>query len=642
MKDIERRKRTADNPAERLHALIVEDSPLDAEFNVRVLERAGFQVSCDVVSMPEDLATRLRGSRYDVVLSDYRLQGWSGLETLRLVREHQSSTPVVIVTGTLGDEMAVECVKNGAADYVRKDRLDRLPEAVRDALSRAAHAASAAELASQLALHNTNMELVFEKASDPFLLMDEHCVIQRANLATSEMLGRNIFEIIGKPCYEVIHGTAEPPEDCPHRRMQLSGRSERGELSVVSKQKTFDLAVSPCVNLSDSFRGSVGIFRDTTSHRSAENELRNANRKLTGWATQLEERVKEMALLGEMDDLLQLRVSATQTYGVLAHFGAKLFGEDSGALRLLRPDTKLLETVVIWGVDPPPVRSFPSDDCNAVRAACPVDTFDGASPCAHISGSSRMRSMCMPVLGQHEVLGLLELKLAEPVLANTDSNNDANSDSSRSAAAIRHRAAIVAEHFGRALVSLRQREDLLIESIRDPLTGLFNRRYLEESLEREMTCAARSRHAISVIMLDVDHFKSFNDSHGHAAGDAMLSALGKMLQARTRQGDIACRYGGEEFLLILPDAPLAVAWQRAEQLRLEAQQLHVKLGDIELQPVTLSLGVAAFPKHGATPRELLACADSHLYLAKNAGRDCVVAGEQIQQRLSSDKPLFSE
>jgi diguanylate cyclase (GGDEF)-like protein/PAS domain S-box-containing protein len=633
---MERRKKAPDNSPELLHMLIVEDSPLDAEFNVRALERAGFQVACDVVSLPEDLALRLRGSHYDVILSDYRLQGWSGLETLRLVREHCSSTPVVFVTGTLGDEMAVECLKNGAADYIRKDHLDRLPQAVRDAMSRAVHASSAAELASQLALHSTNMELVFEKVPDPFLLMDDNCVIQRANLAASEMFGQNIFEIIGKPCYEIIHGTSEPPEDCPHRRMQLSGRSERGELTVVSKQKTFDLAVSPCANPSESFRGCVGIFRDTTSHHSAENELRTANRKLTGWATQLEQRLKEMTLLSEMDDLLQLRVSATQTYGVLAHFGAKLFGEDSGALRLLRPDSKLLETVVIWGVDPPPVRSFPSDDCNAIRAARPVDTFDAGAPCAHISGPSRMRSLCMPVLGQHEVLGLLELKLSEPVQVDRDAANDADSDSSHSAAAIRHRAAIVAEHFGRALVTLRQRENLLIESVRDPLTGLFNRRYLEESLQREMNRAARSRQPLSVIMMDVDHFKVFNDSHGHAAGDAMLSAISKMLQARTRQGDIACRFGGEEFLLILPDAPLAVAWQRAEQLRSEAQQLRVKLGDIELQPVTLSLGVAAFPKHGASPRELLACADSHLYLAKNAGRDCVIAGEQIQQPLPSE------
>src|SRR5271168_514085 len=138
MKDTERRRESADKPPQRLHALLVEDSPLDAEFNVRVLERAGFHVSCDVVSMPEDLATRLRGSRYDVVLSDYRLQGWSGLETLKLVHEHCPSTPVLIVTGTLGDEMAVECLKHGAADYVRKDHLDRLPGAVRDAISRAA------------------------------------------------------------------------------------------------------------------------------------------------------------------------------------------------------------------------------------------------------------------------------------------------------------------------------------------------------------------------------------------------------------------------------------------------------------------------------------------------------------------------
>jgi diguanylate cyclase (GGDEF)-like protein/PAS domain S-box-containing protein len=614
-------------PLQPLHALIVEDSPLDAEFNVRVLDRAGFQVSCDVVSMPDDLAKRLRETRYDVILSDYRLQGWSGLETIKLVRESNLLTPVVIVTGTLGDEMAVECLKNGAADYIRKDRLDRLPEAVRDALSRAAQAASAAELASRLTLHNTDLELVFEKVPDPFLLMDENCVIQRANFAASEMFGHNIFEIIGKPCYEIVHGTDAPPVDCPHHRMQLSGQPERGEVSVPSTHKTFDLAVSPCGNRSDGFRGCVGILRDTTSHHSAENELRDANRKLSGWANQLEQRLKEMTLLGEMDDLLQLRVSASQTYGVLAHFAGKLFGEDSGAVRLLLPETKLLETVVIWGADPPPVRSFRAEDCAAVRAAAPADTFENGAPCPHQTPPSRLKSLCMPMFGKNEVLGLLELKLAEPV--------DANPESSRSAKAIRHRAAITAEYFGRALVSLRQRENLLIESVRDPLTGLFNRRYMEESMERELNRAARSHRPLSIIMLDVDYFKSFNDTHGHAAGDAMLSALGKMLMARTRQGDIACRYGGEEFLLILPEAPLEVATQRAEQLRTETQKLRVKLDGVDLELVTLSLGVAAFPKHGSTPRELLASADSHLYLAKNAGRDCVFAGEQIQS-LSSD------
>jgi diguanylate cyclase (GGDEF)-like protein/PAS domain S-box-containing protein len=609
--------------SQSIRALIVEDSPLDAEFNVRVLERAGFHVDCDLVSMPEDVALRLREFRYDVVLSDYRLQGWSGLETLKLVREQSLSTPVLIVTGTLGDEMAVECLKQGAADYVRKDHLDRLPNAVRDAMSRAAHAASAAELASRLTVHNTDLELVFEKVPDPFLLMDENCIIQRANYAASEMFGHNIFEIIGKPCYEIVHGTTSPPEDCPHHRMQLSGRPERGELSLASLQKTVDLAVSPCGNESGGFRGCVGILRDTTTSRSAENELRNVNQKLTGWANRLEQRLKEMTVLGEMDDLLQLRVNPTQTYGVLAHFASKLFDDDSGALRLLRPETKQMETVVIWGTDPPPVRSFSVDECDAVRGARPVDTFEDGRPCSHLGLSSRMGSMCMPVLGKNEVLGLLELKLASPA--------DLNPDSSRSAAAIRHRAARAAEHFGRALINLRQRENLLNDTVRDPLTGLFNRRYLEESLEREVTRAARSNRPLAVIMLDVDHFKQFNDTFGHPAGDAMLRALSKMLLSRTRQGDIACRYGGEEFLLILPEAPPEIACQRAEQLRSEAQQLRVPFNNFTLQPVTLSLGVAVFPKHGATPRELLACADNHLYLAKNAGRDCVIAGEQIQQ-----------
>jgi diguanylate cyclase (GGDEF)-like protein/PAS domain S-box-containing protein len=161
------------------------------------------------------------------------------------------------------------------------------------------------------------------------------------------------------------------------------------------------------------------------------------------------------------------------------------------------------------------------------------------------------------------------------------------------------------------------------QAIRDPLTGLFNRRYLEETLARELSRAQRENQPLSVILLDIDHFKKLNDTFGHLAGDLVLRRLGELLRARTRHEDIACRYGGEEFLLILVNAPSEIAVKRAEQLRTEFDELSIRR-EGQLLRATLSLGIAAYPQHGDTAESLLLAADKALYAAKSAGRNCVM------------------
>lgn len=178
-------------------------------------------------------------------------------------------------------------------------------------------------------------------------------------------------------------------------------------------------------------------------------------------------------------------------------------------------------------------------------------------------------------------------------------------------------------------ISDRKRvEEALRElSVRDPLTGLFNRRYLEETLDRELWRAARNQKPVGIIMLDIDHFKQINDTRGHGAGDTVLRELGNFLGKHVRGSDIACRYGGEEFTVILPEATLAITQRRAEQLRQDVQTLSLRYGDDALAPLSLSLGVAAFPAHGLTGPQLLAAADAALYQAKQAGRNQVVVRE---------------
>jgi diguanylate cyclase (GGDEF)-like protein/PAS domain S-box-containing protein len=171
---------------------------------------------------------------------------------------------------------------------------------------------------------------------------------------------------------------------------------------------------------------------------------------------------------------------------------------------------------------------------------------------------------------------------------------------------------------------LKSQALLLEQSVRDHLTGLFNRRYMEETLERELLRASRKRLSLGIIMMDVDEFKRFNDTYGHAAGDAILRELGGLLLKQVRGEDIPCRYGGDEFIIVLPDASRAVTSGRAEHICKKAKQAYFQFDGQALEAVTLSLGVAVFPENGSTSAAILKAVDGALYRAKREGRGRVV------------------
>jgi diguanylate cyclase (GGDEF)-like protein/PAS domain S-box-containing protein len=173
-------------------------------------------------------------------------------------------------------------------------------------------------------------------------------------------------------------------------------------------------------------------------------------------------------------------------------------------------------------------------------------------------------------------------------------------------------------------------EQLREQALRDPLTGLYNRRYLDESIKRELARAARNNQPVAIIMCDIDHFKLVNDTHGHLAGDEVLRVFAELLKKHARGSDIVCRFGGEEFVMFLPDMPPAVAYQRAEQLRTELAAKRITLGAAVIQ-VTASFGVAAFPKNGKTMDSLVSAVDAAMYQAKEAGRDRVVVASAHEE-----------
>lgn len=337
---------------------------------------------------------------------------------------------------------------------------------------------------------------------------------------------------------------------------------------------------------------------------------------------QLELRNHQTLVLCDMNDLLQSCTSEAEAWSIIARAAEQLFPACSGALFVNCASRNMLEAAMVWGALPPARLVFAPDECWAQRRGQPYLALGHGPRCTHAADDGRMY-VCLPLLAQGETLGILHLQ--ENVIGNT-------ADDAARMRLIAARALVFAAHLARGIAHLRLRESMRNLSIRDPLTGLVNRRYMEEALAQEQYRARRNGLKMAVIMIDIDHFKCFNDQFGHDGGDAVLRALGGFLKEQVRGSDIACRYGGEEFVLLLSPATAEGARLRAETIRVGAAQLAVIHGQRALGPISLSLGVAMFPEHGADAAAIIKAADVALYQAKNGGRDRVVmAPDRVSQ-----------
>jgi diguanylate cyclase (GGDEF)-like protein len=282
---------------------------------------------------------------------------------------------------------------------------------------------------------------------------------------------------------------------------------------------------------------------------------------------------------------------------------------------------QLLKPVARWGRHNYTVTEHPLHTCRSIsegKVAMIDMPGNNARPCEHIHIETPYVSICMPLLGQNEKLGMINL------LYTTDNQKLSSREKAHMLSNWRRLATTAADNLAMAIANMKLREELQELSIRDGLTGLFNRRYMEESLSREFIQAERSKKPVGIIIMDVDFFKKFNDTYGHHVGDVVLVKLGKLLSNNIRKGDIVCRYGGEEFLIILPGASLSKIIQRAEMLRDKVEkELRIEHNG-ECLPITISLGAAAYPDHGSSPEEVIKIADNALYKAKDQGRNMVV------------------
>ncbi|MCS3845368.1 diguanylate cyclase (GGDEF)-like protein [Xanthomonas campestris] len=354
------------------------------------------------------------------------------------------------------------------------------------------------------------------------------------------------------------------------------------------------------------------LMRELRHRAQAERHAARANQELGESIGALQRSAADLNLLSRYTGLLQSCVSAEEALDVTSRTLAHLLPGIAGSVYLLRASQDRAEVISHWGT--PLVHSASHllpEECWALRRGQPhlIEDLARDAPCAHIDlpdASVAITTACLPMSAQGTQLGFLFLSAPGPAPMPRLEIAEA-----------------AAEQLSLALSNLRLRESLRRQSIRDALTGLYNRRYLEEALSHELARCARRDLPLSVLMLDVDHFKQFNDGQGHAGGDLLLAAVGELLLTRLRAEDVACRYGGEEFTVILPETDGEEAMRVAEQIRGHIAALAVSDGQRALPRVTASIGVASFPADGELGSALIQKADAALYVAKRQGRNRV-------------------
>ena len=354
-------------------------------------------------------------------------------------------------------------------------------------------------------------------------------------------------------------------------------------------------------------------------HEQSELILRESSEKLASSLHAMEQRNREIMLLTELTSILQSCAATEEAFSILQTSGKQLFPGTCGNILLNDSGQEHLQSMVSWGEGSLTKKVFTVDNCWAIRRGQVYALEDSRQGlvCKHLQNDEikeSIASLCIPLMAQGETLGLFCVEFPLEAIEKNVSPISASQ---------RLLAIAFAEQSALALANIKLRKKLHEQSNSDVLTGLSNRRYLDNQLSRILKESALDSKPVSIILLDVDHFKIINDTYGHEVGDMVLQKLSGLFQESSRSKDIMCRLGGDEFLLVYPDMSLDKAIERAESLRAAASNLELSCQGKLIGPITLSLGVADAPAQGTTADKLVQAADKALYKAKEAGRNQV-------------------
>ncbi len=464
-------------------------------------------------------------------------------------------------------------------------------------------------LQAEAALRDAQQEwqMLFDALLDFLFVLDLDGRIVQVNQVVIQRLGYQREELLGQSVL-LVH-----PPDLHAVALQvinemLTKQREICLLDLITKNGE-RIPVETRVTLGHMGKREAlfGVSRDVSARHQAAAVLQAKH-------DELKQRNEEISLLSEMSALLHSCANVADAYQIIAYHLGQLFPDTSGALFADLQAQQMFDAVLTWGDGMLAERVFLVEDCWALRRGRPY-TFGGTGVnlrCRHLADQVISGLHCIPMVAHSELIGILHFSKVDGTFTPVQ----------------QRLAQMVADTVVLALANLKLRETLQIQSTSDVLTQLFNRRYMEQALVQLVTQAKRLQYPLALLMLDIDHFKQFNDTYGHEAGDAILRHMGQLLLSHVRKDDVACRYGGEEFVVILAIATLEVALQRAEDLRAKIAASTPHFNGAALGPISASLGVAVFPMHGSTSEALFRAVDAALYAAKDAGRNRVCVAKE--------------
>ena len=357
---------------------------------------------------------------------------------------------------------------------------------------------------------------------------------------------------------------------------------------------------------------SLVIFRTNQKQMRALSRKSDHERKLMDEQLRL---AREVKLLGELNEWLQSSRSLDELFDMVSKFMTHILPNAEGSVYVYSNSRDVLDGWASWNGGDHKDHIHP-DSCWGLRRGRVYEYGSGEVTfvCEHAEPHDGRPYFCFPILAHGETVGLMHLR--------------AHSADCENFAANKKLARMCAEQISMAISNVQMRDQLHDQSVRDPLTGLFNRRHMTDSLRKGISRCQSQGSRLSLIAIDVDHFKKFNDNHGHDAGDMVLRAVGSVLEQACDGDEVACRPGGEEFTLILPDTTPEDALTRAELVRQAVEEVTVRYGEKALPRVTISIGVSHYPSHGTMPQDLMRAADEALYEAKARGRNQVYVANQ--------------
>ena len=585
--------------------LIVDDQPQNIELLEAYLAGQDYEIVTAING--EDALGIISGNQIDLILLDVMMPGMDGFEVTRRVRQNdkQRLLPIILVTALKEKENRVKGIEAGCDDFISKpvDKMELLAR-VRSLLKVKAYNDLLIKAGNTIKESEEKFRNIVIRSEDAIIVTAAKGKIEFMNPAAGIIFNREVESFIGTEFGLPL----------------VNGKST--EMDIFRPGK--DPGVGDMYVVETEWLGENAhliTIRDITERKQIEAKIKQAQEELFILNNKLEERNRQNILLSEMRELLQSCSNVQEVPAIVISYAAKLFPGTDGALFLLSDSKNDLQSVARWGDFPEDVDNniFAPDACWGLRQGrvYAVEDMKIGPICPHLKQTSSSAYICLPLIGKGEILGLLHLGTKRSVKED---------DKQANIFELKEIAVIFAEYLSLSIANIKLSEKLTSQSLRDPLTGLYNRRYMEESIQHEILRAARQQTRIGVVIIDIDHFKQINDTYGHDAGDEFLIKLAVFFKLKIRGSDFIFRYGGEEFVIILPESSVEDTYKYAESLRKEVKNMKVKFRGQLLPSITLSFGIAEYPDHGLDTIELIRIADKALYTAKEEGRDRVVIG----------------